>query len=113
MAGTFRLKVNIYFTTHDTKFFNEDDKKYRIYMRHKVSLFLLSFTESMYGRVPVSVVTHVVMPPYLLRATVITNVRVQADEDAVLVQVAGRLSRGPARELRFFVRFRPDKSPWI
>ena len=67
----------------------------------------------MYGRVPVSVVTHVVMPPYLLRPPVIANVRVQADEDAVLVQVAGRLSRGPAREVRFFVRFRPDKSPWI
>ena len=67
----------------------------------------------MYGRVPVSVVTHVVVPPYLLRPPVIANVRVQADEDAVLVQVAGRLSRGPAREVRFFVRFRPDKSPWI
>ena len=78
-----------------------------------VYLFLLSFTESMYGRVPVSVVTHIVMPPYLLSPPVIANVRVQADEDAVLVQVAGRLSRGPAGELRFFVRFRPDKSPWI
>ena len=65
-------------------------------MWHKVSLFLLSFTESMYGRVPVSVVTHVVMPPYLLRSPVITNVRVQADEDTVLVEVTGRLSRGPA-----------------
>ena len=64
-----------------------------------VYLFLLSFTESMYGRVPVSVVTHIVMPPNLLRAPVITNVRVQADEDTVLVQVAGRLSRGPAREV--------------
>ena len=98
-SGTLRLKVNIYFTTQDTKFFNEDVKKYRICMRHKVSLFLLSFTESMYGRVPVSVVTHVVMPPYLLSPPVITNVRVQADEDAVLVQVPGRLSRGPAREV--------------
>ena len=82
-------------------------------MSHKVSLFLLSFTESMYGRVPVSVVTHVVMPPYLLRPPVITNVRVQADEDTVLVEVTGRLSRGPAGEVRFFVRFGPDKSPWI
>ena len=67
----------------------------------------------MYGRVPVSVVTHIVMPPYLLRAPVIANVGVQADEDTVFVQVAGRLSRGPAREARFFVRFRPDKSPWV